>query len=217
MSLLLVLDLVGTFVFAISGAMAGVTRRLDLFGILVLSFVAGNVGGITRDVLIGSVPPAAISDWRYLTVSLLAGAITFYWYSAVERLRSPVLIFDAAGLALFAVSGVQKALAFGLNPIMAALLGMVTGIGGGMMRDILLAEIPTVLRADLVAIAALAGTAVVVIGNLLHFPPTATTTVGALLCFGLRLMAIQRAWHLPIAKSHERSPSQKQSPDDETT
>jgi uncharacterized membrane protein YeiH len=217
MSLLLVLDLVGTFVFAISGAMAGVTRRLDLFGILVLSFVAGNVGGITRDVLIGSVPPAAVSDWRYLTVSLLAGAITFYWYSAVERLRSPVLIFDAAGLALFAVSGAQKALAFGLNPIMAALLGMLTGIGGGMMRDILLAEIPTVLRADLYAIAALAGAAVVVIGNLLHFPPTATTMVGALLCFGLRLMAIQRAWHLPIAKSHERSPSQKQSPDDETT
>jgi uncharacterized membrane protein YeiH len=216
MSLLLVLDLVGTFVFAISGAMAGVTRRLDLFGILVLSFVAGNVGGITRDVLIGSVPPAAVSDWRYLTVSLLAGAITFYWYSAVERLRSPVLIFDAAGLALFAVSGAQKALAFGLNPIMAALLGMLTGIGGGMMRDILLAEIPTVLRADLYAIAALAGAAVVVIGNLLHFPPTATTMVGALLCFGLRLMAIQRAWHLPIAKSHERSPSQKQSPDDET-
>jgi uncharacterized membrane protein YeiH len=217
MSLLLVLDLVGTFVFAISGAMAGVTRRLDLFGILVLSFVAGSVGGITRDVLIGSVPPAAVSDWRYLTVSLLAGAITFYWYSAVERLRSPVLIFDAAGLALFAVSGAQKALAFGLNPIMAALLGMLTGIGGGMMRDILLAEIPTVLRADLYAIAALAGAAVVVIGNLLHFPPTATTMVGALLCFGLRLMAIQRAWHLPIAKSHERSPSQKQSPDDETT
>ena len=217
MSLLLVLDLVGTFVFAISGATAGVMRRLDLFGILVLSFVAGNVGGITRDVLIGSVPPAAVSDWRYLTVSLLAGAITFYWYSAVERLRSPVLIFDAAGLALFAVSGAQKALAFGLNPIMAALLGMLTGIGGGMMRDILLAEIPTVLRADLYAIAALAGAAVVVIGNLLHFPPTATTMVGALLCFGLRLMAIQRAWHLPIAKSHERSPSQKQSPDDETT
>jgi uncharacterized membrane protein YeiH len=216
MSLLLVLDLVGTFVFAISGATAGVTRRLDLFGILVLSFVAGNVGGITRDVLIGSVPPAAISDWRYLAVSLLAGLITFYWYSAVARLRSPVLVFDAAGLALFAVSGTQKGLAFELNPIMAALLGMLTGVGGGMMRDILLAEIPTVLRADLYAIAALAGAAVVVIGNLLHLPPTATTIIGALLCFGLRLMAIHRGWHLPVAKWHERSPSQKHGPDDET-
>src|SRR5581483_4396573 len=103
MSLLLVLDLLGTFVFAISGATAGVTRPLDLFGILVLSFVAGNFGGITRDLLIGSVPPAAIRDWRYLAISVLAGAITFYRYSAIDRVRSPVLVFDGAGLALFAV------------------------------------------------------------------------------------------------------------------
>jgi uncharacterized membrane protein YeiH len=110
-----------------------------------------------------------------------------------------VLIFDAAGLGLFAVSGAQKALAIGLNPVMAALLGMVTGIGGGMVRDILLAEIPTVLRADFYALAALAGAAVVVIGQFLHVPATAATTVGALLCFGLRLLAIRRGWHLPVA------------------
>jgi uncharacterized membrane protein YeiH len=216
MSLLLVLDLVGTFVFAISGATAGVARRLDLFGILALSFVAGNAGGITRDVLIGSVPPAAISDWRYLAVSLLAGVITFYRYSAVDRLRSPVLVFDAAGLALFAVAGAQKALAFGLNPVMAVLLGMLTGVGGGMMRDVLLARIPTVLRADLYAIAALAGAAVVVIGDLLHVPPIATTVAGALLCFGLRLMAIQRGWRLPVARRPERSSAKKHAPDDDT-
>lgn len=215
MSFLLVLDLAGTFVFAISGATAGVARRLDLFGILVLSFVAGNFGGITRDVLIGSVPPAAISDWRYLAVSLLAGVITFYWYSAVDRLRSPVLVFDAAGLALFAVSGTQKALAVGLNPVMAALLGMLTGVGGGMARDVLLAEIPTVLRADLYAIAALAGAAVVVISGLLHLPPAAAMIAGALLCFGLRLMAIQRGWHLPVARQPERPAVKKHVPDDE--
>ena len=201
--LLLVLDLAGTFVFAISGATAGVKRRLDLFGVLVLSFVAGNSGGITRDVLIASVPPGAISDWRYLAVSLLAGAITFYWSSAIDKLSSPVLLFDAAGLGLFAVSGTQKALAFGLNPVMAALLGMLTGIGGGMVRDILLAEIPTVLRADIYALAALAGAAVVVIGQFLHSPATASTVVGALLCFGLRVMAIRRGWHLPIARRPE--------------
>jgi uncharacterized membrane protein YeiH len=205
MSLLVLFDLVGTFVFALSGATAGVKRQLDIFGILVLSFVAGNAGGITRDLLIGSVPPAAISDWRYLAVSMLAGGITFYWHSAVERLRSPVLVFDAAGLALFAVSGAQKALEFGLNPVAAALLGMVTGIGGGMARDILLAEIPTVLRADIYAVAALAGAAVVVIGNLLQLSPTVTTIVGALLCFGLRLMAIHRGWHLPVARHRTSS------------
>jgi uncharacterized membrane protein YeiH len=213
MPLLLVLDLVGTFVFAISGATAAVTRRLDLFGTLVLSFVAGNIGGITRDVLIGSVPPAAISDWRYLAVSILAGLITFYWSSAVRKLTSPVLIFDAAGLALFAVSGAQKALDFGLSPIMAALLGMLTGVGGGMARDVLVAEIPTVLRADIYAIAALAGAAVVVIGKLLDVPPTATAIIGALLCFGLRLMAIHRGWHLPVASPPEASSTKKSSPD----
>ena len=204
--LLLALDLAGTFVFALSGATAGVRRRLDLFGILVLSFVAGNFGGITRDLLIGSVPPAAISDWRYLAVSLLAGAITFYWSSAIDKLSSPVLLFDAAGLGLFAVSGTQKALAVGLNPVMAALLGMLTGIGGGIVRDILVAEIPAVLRAEIYALAALAGAAVVVIGQQLHVPAIAATVVGALLCFGLRLMAIHRGWHLPVARRSDRPP-----------
>jgi len=198
---LLVLDLLGTFVFALSGAAAGVKHRLDLFGVLVLSFAAANAGGLARDLLIGAVPPAAIGDWRYLAVSLIAGAMTFYWYSTIDRLRSPVLVFDGAGLALFAVAGTQKALSFGLGPVMAALLGMLTGIGGGMARDVLLAEIPTVLRADLYAIAAMAGAAVVVIGHLLQLPSPATTIAGAALCFGLRLMAIHRGWHLPIART----------------
>ena len=199
-TLLLVLDLIGTFVFALSGGSAGVQRRLDIFGVLVLSFVAGNFGGVTRDLMIGAVPPAAISDWRYLAVSLLAGVVTFYWFAALDRLHSSVLLFDGAGLALFAVSGTQKALAFGLNPIMAALLGMLTGIGGGMVRDVLLAEIPVVLRADLYAVAALAGAAVVVVGSLLHLPSTAATITGAAICFGLRVMAIQYGWHLPVAR-----------------
>ena len=157
----LILDLTGTFVFALSGALAGVRRKLDLFGVLVLSFAAANSGGITRDVLIGAVPPAAISDWRYLVVSLVAGLITFYLSPTIERLRHPVLLFDAAGLALFAVAGAQKSLDYGLNPVMAMSLGMLTGIGGGMARDMLLAEIPTVLRSELYAVAALAGAGVV--------------------------------------------------------
>ena len=203
-TLLLVLDLVGTFVFALSGAMAGVKNRLDLFGVLVLSFAAGNAGGIARDLLIGATPPAAISDWRYLAVSLLAGIVTFWRPSVIDRLSNPVLLFDAAGLGLFAVAGTQKALAFGLHPVMAAALGMLTGIGGGMTRDVLLTEIPTVLRADLYAIAALAGAAVVVIGAALRLPATAVTIAGAVLCFGLRFMAIRRGWRLPIAGKPEQ-------------
>jgi uncharacterized membrane protein YeiH len=196
----LVLDLAGTFVFALSGALAGVKRKLDLFGVLVLSFAAANAGGITRDVLIGAVPPAAISDWRYLVVSLVAGLITFYLSPAIVRLWSPVLLFDAAGLALFAVAGTQKSLDYGLNPVMAMSLGMLTGIGGGMMRDVLLAEIPAVLRSELYAVAALAGAGVVVIGHLLQWPAVPIAIAGVALCFGLRVMAIRHGWQLPVAR-----------------
>ena len=195
------LDLAGTFVFALSGAMAGVKHRLDLFGVLVLSFAAANTGGITRDVLIGAVPPGAISDWRYLAVSLLAGVLTFFFPSRVDRRWNPVLVFDAAGLALFAVTGATKALAYGLNPVMATLLGMLTGIGGGMARDLLLAQIPAVLRADLYAVAALAGAAVVVAAHALQLPAEAAALVGAALCFGFRVLAIRYRWQLPVAKA----------------
>jgi uncharacterized membrane protein YeiH len=213
-TLLLVLDLLGTFVFALSGAMAGVKHRLDLFGVLVLSYAAGNAGGIARDLLIGAVPPAAISDWRYLAVSLVAGIVTFWRPSIIDRLRSPVLLFDAAGLGLFAVAGTQKALGFGLHPVMAALLGMLTGIGGGMTRDLLLAEIPTVLRADLYAVTALAGAAVVVIGAALQLPSIAVTIAGAVLCFLLRFIAIRRGWHLPVADGPEQPTMQLRAPND---
>jgi uncharacterized membrane protein YeiH len=195
-----ILDLMGTFVFAISGAVAAVHRRLDLFGVLVLSFVAGNVGGITRDVLIGSIPPAALTDQRLLVVSLLAGLITFCWYSGVDKLRSPGLLFDAVGLALFAVTGAQKAIAFGLGSTTAALLGMLTGIGGGMMRDVLLAEIPQVLRSELYAVAALAGASVVVMGDRFSLPYSISAPAGAIVCFGLRFMAIRYGWQLPTAR-----------------
>jgi uncharacterized membrane protein YeiH len=196
-SLLLTLDLGGTAVFAISGAAVGVKHRLDVFGVCVLAFVAGNAGGMLRDVLIGAIPPAAFGGWQYVTVSLLAGVITFVWHPRLERLHAPVLIFDAAGLALFSVSGTQKALAYGLNPLIAALLGMLTGIGGGMLRDVLVREIPTVLRKDLYAVAAFAGAGVVVAGQLLHLPPAAATIGGAALCFAIRLVAIRRGWGLP--------------------
>ncbi|HTU35109.1 MAG TPA: trimeric intracellular cation channel family protein [Candidatus Acidoferrum sp.] len=204
-ALLETFDLAGTFVFALSGATAGVKHRLDLFGVLVLSFAAGNSGGIARDVMIGAIPPAAISDWRYVAVSILAGLVTFYWYRSINRLSSPVLVFDAAGLGLFAVAGASKALAFHSGPVAATLLGMLTGIGGGMVRDVLVREIPTVLRTELYAVAALIGAAVVVIGNALHLPSSAADVAGAVLCFGLRFMAMRMGWQLPVARKPEES------------
>lgn len=201
--LLVVLDLGGTFVFAISGAVVAVRKRLDIFGVMVLAFAAGNAGGITRDLLIGVAPPAAIASWTYVGVSVLAGFIVFFWDSIVTRLNHPVQWFDAIGLAFFAVAGTEKALVHGLNPLMAALLGMLTGIGGGMLRDVLVGEIPVVLRADLYALAALAGAAVVVGAHLLGISPVAGTVVGGLACFALRYGAIRHGWHLPTAPAND--------------
>lgn len=197
--LLYVLDLVGTFAFAISGATVGVRYRLDLFGVLVLSFAAAVSGGIFRDLLIGATPPAALVGWHYLGISCLAGLITFFRYESIEKLRNPVQIFDALGLALFAVTGASKALAFGLGPVSATLLGMLSGIGGGMMRDILVARTPVVLRSDFYALAALAGASVIVIGHRFDLPDLPVLLVAASLCFGLRFAAIRLSWHLPTA------------------
>lgn len=196
--LTLVLNLIGMFVFAISGAVAGLKHKLDLFGVLVLSLAAATAGGIIRDLLIGAIPPATIRDWRYLAVPLLAGLVTFLWHPWIDRLRNSVLLFDAAGLGLFAVAGTLKALSYQIGPVPAVMLGVLTGVGGGIVRDILVSEVPAVLRSELYAVAALAGSAVVIAGQALQLPSEVVTGTGALLCFLLRLGAIRRGWKLPV-------------------
>jgi uncharacterized membrane protein YeiH len=202
------LDLAATFVFAVSGAVQGVRHRLDLFGVAVVAYAAAVTGGITRDLLIGAIPPVAIADWRYVAVATLAGVAGFFAYTALDRLKHAVQLFDALGLCLFAVIGTQKALAYGLEPVMAAILGMITCIGGGVMRDLLTLQVPLVLRAELYAVAALAGAGTVAAGEWLRAPPLAVALAGAGLCLFLRLMSIYRGWRLPIAahnKLHDKT------------
>jgi uncharacterized membrane protein YeiH len=194
------LDALGSFVFALSGGVLAVERKFDLFGVLVLSFVVAVAGGITRDLLIGAVPPAAVASWHALAIATFAGLLTFYVYPSVQSLRHDVLLFDAVGLGVFAVTGTQKALQYGIDPVMAAVLGMVTGIGGGMLRDILAGDVPTVLRADLYALAALAGAAIVSLGQLLGFGPRYPMLLGAAVCVFLRIMAIYHGWRVPVAR-----------------
>jgi uncharacterized membrane protein YeiH len=194
---------VGTFAFAISGATLGVRKQLDLFGVLVLSFATATAGGIARDVLIGAIPPAALVDWRYLAVSISAGLITFYGYQGVARLSHPVQLFDAVGLGLFAVTGAGKALAFGMGPSGAVLLGMLSGIGGGIARDLLVAEIPNVLRREFYAVAALLGATCVVAGDALGLAAKPVAIAGASICFVLRYLAIRRNWQLPVASPRD--------------
>lgn len=199
-----VLNLTGIVAFAFSGAVVGVRRNMDLFGVLVLAFVTAVAGGTLCDLLIGAVPPAAIRDWHPAALAVGAGLFAFFYPGFIERLRSPVQLFDAAGLGIFAVTGTQKALEFGISPLMAPVLGMLTGIGGGVARDVLTAQVPGVLRKEIYALAALAGAALVAVGHQLGAPVAMTLLPGAALCFFLRLMAIYYGWNLPLARRDGR-------------
>jgi len=193
------LDGAGTFVFALSGGVLGVKKGFDLFGVLFLSWIVGVVGGITRDVLIGAVPPATIANWHDFAIAIGAGLLTFFVYPSVQSLSRAVLVLDALGLGLFAVTGAQKAISFGINPVMVAVLGMISGIGGGITRDVLAREVPFVLREDIYAVAALAAGAIVSLGHGLELPPLGPMLLGAGVCIFLRMMAIFFGWRAPVA------------------
>jgi len=197
--LLVVLDLVGIFVFAVTGALVAVRKDLDVFAVLVLAGTTGLGGGFIRDVLIGAVPPAALADWRYLLVPAAAGLLTFFFHPVVGRMERVVNVLDAAGLALFCVTGALTALDAGLGPVPSALMGMVTGIGGGMVRDVLTGRVPLVFRGDLYATPALVGATVAVLGHEAGLRTAVVAAPAALLCFGWRLLAMRRGWMAPTA------------------
>jgi len=190
-------DLAGTFAFAISGAVAARRRNLDLFGILVIAYITACGGGIVRDLCIGAIPPAGLSDWRYLLTAVVAALATIVAYRQVERLTYPVRLFDAMGLGLFAVYGAHKALLFGDNAEVAILLGMTTAIGGGLARDVLLARVPVVLQKEIYASAACAGAALAVFGERLGWPALWATWLPIGLCFALRFVSLRYGWNLP--------------------
>jgi uncharacterized membrane protein YeiH len=201
-TLILVLNLAGTFVFDISGGLAAVRARLDLLGVVVLATVVALAGGVTRDLLIGT-PPATVRDWRYLAAAGLAGLVCFFAGSVLERFERSVMVFDAIGLSLFAVTGATTALQFGLGPAQAVLLGTVTGVGGGMLRDLLLGEIPTVLREGLYAVPAMLGAAVLVIAQEAGSTSPVFPVLGAAVCMVVRLLGLKYGLTLPIARSEK--------------
>lgn len=194
------LDLAGAAAFAISGAMLAVRKRMDFFGVLVLAFVTASTGGIVRDLLIGAVPPDAFRNWHLLALTTIAGMLCFFGAPLFDRFRYPVQLFDAAGLGMFAVSGTQKALQFGIDPVMAGAVGIITGIGGGIMRDVLAGRDPIVLHPSIIyAVAAIAAVVVVIVGHAFGVQATTLTIPAAALCFFLRVMAIYRKWTLPTS------------------
>ena len=202
-TLLLVIDLIGTFVFAVEGASAAIQGNLDVLGLMVLAFATALGGGIIRDVLIGAVPPNSIKDWRYPAIAFAGGAVVFFQSSFVNQVPASLIVtLDAAGLALFAVAGAAKALDYGIHPFLAMLMGGVTGVGGGTIRDVLLARIPSVLRSDVYAAAALAGAAAMILALKLKMRPALASTIGIVVCFVLRMIAVHQHWNLPRVHTH---------------
>lgn len=192
------LELLGTFAFAISGATAAKERRLDLFGIFAIAFTVACGGGIVRDVCIGAIPPAGLITWYYLATAALATALAIGLYPTVQKLNRPVLLFDAAGLSLFAVSGTQKVLSYGFNAQAAVILGVITAVGGGVLRDMLLGRVPVILEKEIYASAALVAALIVAAGGKLFGLPSDWTALMALtVCFALRLLSLRFRWNLP--------------------
>lgn len=198
--LLLLLDLVGTALFAAEGATTAVHFRLDLLGVLVVAFLTALGGGIVRDLLLGAAPPNAMRDWRYASSALVAGLIVFFLRTPIAASGEGwVQVLDAAGLSLFAVAGATKALDFDIHPLMATMLGGVTAVGGGTLRDVLINQVPNVLKADVYAAAALLGAATTVTLRKLNVKAPAADAAGIAICFATRMAAVHYHWNLPVA------------------
>ena len=196
---LLVADLIGVAVFAASGASAAIAKRFDLFGVAFVGFVAALGGGILRDLVIDAVPPLAFADWRYAITATIASMAVFWLHPQFSRLRRTVLVLDAAGLGLFTVTGTLKALNAGVPPVGACLIGMLTGIGGGLARDLLTGDIPVVLQRDIYAVVALGGAVAVVILERAGAANPVLLAVAAVLMTAVRLIALRRRWSAPVA------------------
>ncbi|MEU3456004.1 TRIC cation channel family protein [Micromonospora sp. NPDC006766] len=196
---LLVADLTGVAVFAASGASAAVAKRLDLFGVVFVGVVAALGGGIFRDLAIGEVPPLAFADWRYAVTAAATAVAVFWLHPQLARLRTTVLVLDAAGLGLFTVTGTLKALDAHVPPVGACMIGMLTAIGGGLGRDLLTGEIPVVLRREIYALAALAGSILVALLSAYGQAHTGGLTLAVVLVVAVRLVALRRRWSAPVA------------------
>lgn len=202
-TLLLVLDLVGIAVFAASGALTGVQKHLDLFGVVFIAGATALGGGFIRDALIGATPVAALGDWRYLVTPAVVGVVCFRVHPTIARLAKPLVVLDAAGLGLFAVAGARKAIDHGIGTVGACGIGMITAIGGGIIRDVLVREIPTVLHREIYATAALIGAVIVAVGDRLGAPNTVLAVVAIITTFVIRVVSRWRKWSAPVPAARD--------------
>ncbi|WP_181958660.1 trimeric intracellular cation channel family protein [Nonomuraea diastatica] len=195
-----ILDLAGIFVFALTGALMGVRKRLDVVGMAMLAEITALGGGVVRDLIL-NVRPAAFQSVGYVLVPLVATVIVFYWHPHVTKVMPVILVLDAAGLGLFCAVGTAKAMEYGLSPLHATVLGITTAVGGGMLRDVLAGEIPTLLYdRQLYAVPALVGSATMAALSSYGLHGWPATLAAAVLAFGLRIVAMRRKWQAPVAR-----------------
>lgn len=205
--LLLALDLAGTFAFALNGALTAIRAvRLDLVGVVTLAMCTALGGGIIRDLLIGAVPPATFADWRYLAVAAAGGLVAFTTGHRLDRFALPITVFDAVGLSLFAVTGASKALHFGLGAGQAVILGAVTAVGGGTLRDVLVRRVPTVLTGGLYAVPALLGATVTVVAVRADVYGVPAALLAAALCFAVRMVGVRFGLNVPSPRGGMSGP-----------
>lgn len=190
-------DLLGTLAFALSGAIAARQRGLDLFGIVTVAFCVACGGGIVRDVCLGAVPAAGLQDVRYLAIAIGASLLTILAYATVQRVSQPVQLFDALGLGFFAVAGAHKAWLYTGNPQLAVMMGVLSAVGGGVIRDILLNRTPQILEKEVYALAALLAALIQVGGDWAGVRAASWSALGMVAGVGLRLMALRYKWNLP--------------------
>ena len=203
------LEVAGTISFAISGAMAALEKRVDLFGVIFLGATTALAGGIIRDILVGKTPPAAFSNYRYMAIAVVTALVVFFiaWLSKehyehnVAVVNAVNNVFDAAGLGAFTITGAKVAMRMGYmnNGFFVVFMAMVTGIGGGVLRDLMIGEIPFVLRKRIYAVASILGG--IVYYQLVHYrmEDMAAAFVGIGTVFGLRMLATVFKWNLPKA------------------
>ncbi|MFC9681672.1 trimeric intracellular cation channel family protein [Streptomyces sp. NPDC056948] len=208
------LELIGIFVFAISGALLAVRKNFDVFGMAVLAEVTALGGGLFRDLVIGAVPPAAFSDLGYFLTPLLATLLVFFLHPHVERIQVAVNVFDAAGLGLFCVAGTTKAYEYGLGLTASACLGLATAVGGGVLRDVLANEVPSLLRwdRDLYAVPAIVGATMVVLCIRYDVLSPLTSALAVITAFVLRLLAMRYHWRAPRAWHRRSTVSEEEQP-----
>lgn len=197
------IDLMGTFVFAVSGALAAINRQLDIFGVFVIAFITACGGGVLRDLCIGALPPAGLINIEYLTLITLAVGLSAFFQRALLKLAQPTLFFDAIGLGFFAAFGVHKVYQHSGDAELAVLLGVITAIGGGIIRDVLLGRVPVVLTKEIYASAAILGAGIQLLGEFGWLPASISPWIAIAACTTIRMLSLRFQWNLPPIKQEE--------------